>query len=161
VFDDKRYQAYRQKDGTPGAFAREQYEAVAIKVPGLRQQLEPKLTIFGDLTPNNRQGAIVLPESQKERNKELSRWLLKIGKGLSAEPDNIRGFPLETKQELLRERRDRLADVMEYAGEEDREYAKAEVEKTLRRWGKYVVQMREAEGLPTSRSEKAERMAQE
>lgn len=151
MVDDKKYAKYKQQDGSPGAAEREFKDAIGYKVPGMRQQMEPKLTVHGEIMPNSREGG-VLVSGEEGRSVELNRWLLKNGKGVSADVKNLNDFPVELKQEYLRDRKSRLEMVKDMTDGMKPFEVKKEIEKELDKWNKDLIFQREIRGMPTAAS---------
>lgn len=154
--DDFKRKVHKMKGYSWDEFNRMMKESVMRKIPVARENLDPQLTPFGEKKPNPRNDifGIVGLEGQKEREKELNRWLVNINKGLKSDMKSLDGFPVEKKQELLRYRKELLIDTMSQIDGLTKEEQRAQVEKATRAWGKMVTRERINADLPTSKTER-------
>lgn len=126
------------------------------KIPFARESLDPQLDIFGHQVDNPRaKHGLLHPgigfDVYPERERELSNWLMKIGKGIADEDSlkNLKDLDFDTRQRLLIKRRDMLDNLrikVEDTNFPDKD-VKAAADRVTKRWGEMVKLERQRAGL--------------
>lgn len=155
VIDPHKRQVKRAEDFTFDEILRVNTEHFKKRIPIIREELDPILTLHGDLMPNPRHMNPTMIDYAKQRDPELNQWLLSIGKGISKDNKNLDGFDIETRQVLLGKRRELLTKAMRSSKSKGltKTESRLSSDRAMRKWGVIVSKMRKRKGLQLRKDE--------
>ena len=104
------------------------------KIPGLRESLPSKLKVTGEVLGEPRYMSPFPVQGKPVKKDEVTRWLLKLGRGIDPNPKSIKDLPHDVRQTLLRERWEFLGYAYEASKDLDAETQEKIIRKMLSAW---------------------------